>query len=133
MARDAAITKFQATRALLVLGVLVSLCVSDNVGPRLLPLPSSPELTSAPGLFDLGQAASPTSSHGRNTGSRVVSASQSRAGAERLSPQAAALAPKFELAAPSAPYSLRREPYPPSAESSAPFSRPKGRAPPRLV
>ena len=128
-------TKFQAARALLVLGVLVSLCVSDNVGPRLLPLPSSPELASAPGLLDMGQAASPTPSHGRTTGARVemVSASQSRAGAERQSPHAAAHAPKFELSVPSAPYSLRRELHPPFAESSAPFSRPKGRAPPRLV
>jgi hypothetical protein len=135
MARDAIMTKFQATRALLVLGVLVSLCVSDNVGPRLLPLPSSPELASVMGLFELGRAASPTPSHGRTTGARVemVTAPQSRAGAESKSPHAAAHAPKFELAVPSAPYSLRRELYPPSAESSAPFSRPKGRAPPRLV
>jgi hypothetical protein len=135
MARDAATTKFQAARVLLILGVLASLCVSDNVGPRLLPLPLTAGLASAPAPSDWGQAASPTPSHGRTTGARVemVSATQSRAGAERQSPQAAAQAPKFELAAPLVLPSLRRELYPPSAESSPPFSRPKGRAPPSLV
>ncbi len=135
MARDAATTKFQAARVLLILGVLASLCVSDNVGPRLLPLPLTAELASVPVPSGRGQAASPTPSHGRTTGTRVemVTAPQSRAGAERQSPQAAAYAPKFELATPLVLPSLRRELYPPSAESSTPFSRPRGRAPPSLV
>lgn len=122
-------------RAVRVVGVLVSLCVSDNVGPRLLPLPVTPEFASAPVLSDQGQAASRTPSHGGTVGSRVemVSASQSRAGAERQSPHAAAHTPEFKLAIPSAPHSLRRELYPSLAESSVPFSRPKGRAPPRPV
>jgi len=130
-------TKLRAARVLLILGVLVSLCVSDNVGPRLLPLPlsSAPELASSPRLSDRGRAASHTPSQGRTGDARVemVSAPQGRAGAERQSPHGAAHAPKFELAVPSAPYSPRRGLYPPSAESSARFSRPKGRAPPRLV
>jgi len=135
MARDAATTKFQAARVLLILGVLASLCVSDNVGPRLLPLPLAPELASSPVSSDPGQSASRTPSHGGIIGARVemVSASQSRAGAERQSPHAAAHTPEFKLAIPSAPHSLRRELYPSLAESSAPFSRPKGRAPPRPV
>ena len=128
-------TRLPAARVLLILGVLVSLCVSDNVGPRLLPLPLAPELASAPVSSDRGQAASRTPSHGGTIGARVemVSASQSRAGAERQSPHAAAHTPKFELAIPSAAHALRRKLYPPLAESSAPFSRPKGRAPPRLA
>ena len=128
-------TKSQAARILLILGVLLSLCVSDNVGPRLLPLPPAPESVSAPLPSDRGQAASRAPSHGRTSSARVemVSAPQSRAGAERQSPHAAAHTPKLELAIPSAQHSLRRELYPPLAESSAPFSRPKGRAPPRLV
>ena len=128
-------TKFRAARILLILGVLVSLCVSDNVGPRLLPLPLIPELASATKPSDLGRNASPTPSHGRTVGARVemVSPTQSRAGAERGAPQIAAPAPKFGLAIPSALCSLRWEIYSPSTESSAPFSRPKGRAPPRLV
>jgi hypothetical protein len=122
-------------RALVVFCALLSLCVSDNVGPRLLPLPHGPGLAPTPAPFDPGQAAAPGPSHGRTEGRRVemVSAPQSRAGAERQTTQSAALAPKFELAAAPAPRSLRRELYPPSGQNSAPFSHPKGRAPPRLV
>jgi hypothetical protein len=128
-------TRFPAARVLLILGVLASLCISDNVGPRLLPLPLTPELASALVPSDRGLAASRTPSHGVTTGARVemVSAPQSRAGAERQSPHAAAHTPEFELAIPSAPHSLRQAIYPTFTESSAPFSRPKGRAPPRLV
>ena len=135
MASDAAITKLSAARILIILGALVSLCVSDNVGPRLLPLPTVSEPASTLGPYERGQAASRTPSHGRSHGARVemVSAPQSRSGAERQSPHAASHALKFELAVPPASPSPRRELYQPSAESSAPFSRPKGRAPPRLV
>ena len=135
MARDTAMTKFRAARVLLILGALASLCVSDNVGPRLLPLPLAPELASATVSSDLGQSASRTPSHGGTIGARVemVSAPQSRAGAERQSSQAAAHAQKFDPAIPPAQHSLGPELYPLCAESSAPFSRPKGRAPPRLV
>jgi hypothetical protein len=128
-------TKLPAARVLLILGALVVLCVSDTVGPRLLPLPFTAELAPTPVPSDRGQAASRTTSHGETTGARVeiVSAPQSRAGAERQWPHAAAHASKFEYAAPRAPRSPGREPDSPLAESSAPFSRPKGRAPPRLA
>ncbi|HEU4596511.1 MAG TPA: hypothetical protein VFS10_15350 [Pyrinomonadaceae bacterium] len=128
-------TRFPATRVLLILGALLSLCVSDNVGPRLLPLPPSPELAPAPGLFERGQTASRTTPHGGTEGARVemASATQNRAGAERQSPQAAARAPKFEIVIPSTPRLLRWEDHPPFAERSTPFSRPEGRAPPRTV
>lgn len=126
-------TRLPAARVLLILGALASLCVSDNVGPRLLPLPQVSELALTVRPSGRGPVASHTPSHSRTSGVRVemVSAPQSRVGAERQSPHAAA--PKFELAVPPAPRSLRRELYPPSNELSAPFARPKGRAPPRLV
>ena len=135
MAGDAAMTGLTAARVFIILGVLVSLCVSDNVGPRLLPLPSVSELASAPRAFDSGEAASRAPARGKTKGARVemVTAPQSRTGAERQSPDAAARSLKFELAVPPAPRFLRPELYPPSAESSTPFARPKGRAPPRLV
>ncbi|HEY9284762.1 MAG TPA: hypothetical protein VIP46_15000 [Pyrinomonadaceae bacterium] len=122
-------------RALVVVGALLVLCVSDNVGPRLLPLPPLPELVSTPKPADQRRVASRAPSQSRTTGARVeiVSAPQGRAASERQSPQAAAHAPKFALAAPLAPTSPSLEPYQPSGERSAPFSRPKGRAPPRLV
>jgi hypothetical protein len=129
-------TKQAAARILIILGALVSLCVSDNVGPRLLPLPLPvSELASVPGAFDQRLAASGAPAQDKPEGARVemLTAPQSRAGAHRQSSQAAALPPKFALAVPTAPRPLRWEVHPPSAESSAPFSRPKGRAPPRLV
>ena len=134
MAKDAARTRLTAARVFIILGVLVSLCVSDNVGPRLLPLPSISERVPTPRALDQGEAASRAPARARIDGARVemVTAPQSRAGAERQSPQAAG-APKFELAVPPAPRSQRRGLYPLSAELSAPFARPKGRAPPRLV
>jgi hypothetical protein len=122
-------------RALLIIGAVISLCVSDNVGPRLLPLPAVTEQASEADPSGRGRAASRAPSRHRTEGGRVemVSATQSRAGDARQSPQAAPHAPRFELATPPAPRSSGREPYPPSDQSSAPFSRPKGRAPPRLV
>jgi hypothetical protein len=128
-------TKLTAARVLITLGALVSLCVSDNVGSRLLPLPPVSELASAPQAFDQRLAASGAPAHGRTEGARVemVTAPQNRSGAQRQSSQEAAQSPKFGLAAPTAPCPLWWEVYPPSAESSAPFARPKGRAPPRLV
>ncbi len=72
-------TKLTAARVLIILGVLVSLCVSDNVGPRLLPLPSISELASAPQAFDPGEAASRAPARGKTEGARVemVTAPQS--------------------------------------------------------
>jgi len=128
-------TRALSPHALIILCALLSLCVSDNVGPRLLPIPALPELASASVGSDLGHSTSRAPSRGWTGGARVemVSAPQNRAGAGRQSPQAVANAPKFDLAVPTAPRPLRRDIYPPSAETSAPFSRPKGRAPPRLV
>ena len=128
-------TRALSLRALVVFCALLSLCVSDNVGPRLLPLPHGPEAATTPGRFEQGQSASPAPSHGRTEGRRVemTSAPQSRAAAERHSTQVAAHAPQFDLASPPAGLLSRPELSPPSGESSAPFSRPKGRAPPRHV
>jgi hypothetical protein len=128
-------TSTLSLRALIIFCALLSLCVSDNVGPRLLPLPPVSELASASVWPDRGHSTSRAPSHSRPGGARVdmVSAPQSRAGAGSQSPQEAANTPKFELIAPTAPRRLKREVHPPSAECSAPFARPLGRAPPRLV
>jgi hypothetical protein len=128
-------TKLRATRVLLILCALGSLCVSDNVGPRLLPLPQSHEVVSLPLPSDRASATSHTPTQDRTDDTRVemAPAPQNRVGAGRHSSQAAVHTPRFELVAPDARYSLGREIYQPFAESSAPFSRPKGRAPPRLA
>jgi hypothetical protein len=114
--------------ALLVFCALFSLCVSDNVGPRLLPLP---DLSST-----RGQAEQRTPADGGTGRARVemVSAPQNRSGAERQSPQAAPHAPPCKPEAPPTPRRSRRpELDAPAAESSAPFSRPESRGPPRLA
>src|SRR3712207_3412089 len=123
MARETAMTEFPATRMLIIIGVLVALCVSDNVGPRLLPLPPVTGLACVPAGSGRGQAPSPAPAQGGTERAHVemISAPQSQAGAERQSPRAAANAPKFVLAAPSAHHSPRRGLYPPLGESSAPF------------
>jgi hypothetical protein len=43
-------------RALLIIGALISLCLSDTVGPRLLPLPVSEVVTTAAVEGPLGQS-----------------------------------------------------------------------------
>lgn len=135
VARDAAMTNFTATRVLLILCALVSLCVSDNVGPRLLPLPPAAEAVSLPLPSDGTPATSPTPSQRETDDARVemAPAPQSRVGAGRHSSQGAAHTLKFELDAPPARPLPGWEDYQHSAESTAPLSRPKGRAPPQPV
>ena len=134
MTKGTATTRALTRRALLIFGALVSLCVSENVGPRLLPLPASPEVA-AQGASDPGQTISRASSKGKSAGARVqiVSNPQSRAGVERHASVTATRAEKFDLAPPPNPAVLRRGLHPTVPESTAPFSRPKGRAPPRLA
>ncbi|HLL75993.1 MAG TPA: hypothetical protein VK421_12115 [Pyrinomonadaceae bacterium] len=123
------------SRALLVAGVLLSLCASDNVGPRLLPLPVSAETAAASRQLDQGGTASRAPSRDKAFGARVemASAQQSRAGAGRQLTHASAAASKPVLPSTLPAHLLRGEPYSPIRESSANFSRPRGRAPPRLA
>jgi hypothetical protein len=119
-------------RALLVLGVLLSLCASDNVGPRLLPLPVSAESAAAARQLDQGESAARAPSRGRAFRARVemAQAPKSRAGAGRQLTHAAAT-PKLGLTKPPAARHPRGGPYSPVGESSADYSRPGGRAPPQ--
>jgi hypothetical protein len=135
MAMGASMIKTSGARLLIILGVLLSLCVSDNVGPRLLPLPLTPELVSAPTASDHDQATSHTPAHDRTETGRIemVSPAQSRLGAGQQPSQVAANTPRFELTLPSFHRSLRHGLYSPCTVSSALLLRPEGRAPPRLV
>jgi hypothetical protein len=120
-------------RAFLVVGALVSLCLSDNVGPRLLPLPDLSEFGSeahAPGSVS---NASGEPSRGRLLSARVeMAAPQNRAGAERHPPLTAALAAKVGLVTPHAAPLPARSLLQPVTEPT-PFSRPEGRGPPGLI
>lgn len=135
MARRSDKTAKRKARALFILGVLLSLCASDNVGPRLLPLPAPPESAAAARHLDHGEAASRAPARGRASGARVEMAStpKSRAGAGRQLTPAVANTPRVGLPSPLVAGLLRGEPYSPVRESYANVWRPRGRAPPQLA
>lgn len=121
-------------RAVLIVGASALLCISDGVGPRLLPLPALVETASPTPAHERGDAASRTPSRVRTT-TRVemVPAPQARAAAERQPQQAAAHTPKFILPLPRLAQSRGQDFRTHARESSAHFSRPQGRAPPRRL
>ena len=122
-------------RALLVLGVLLSLCASDNVGPRLLPLPVPAESAAAGRQISQDETASRAPSRDAALRARVemAPAPKGRAGAGRQLTQAAANAPSLSLPSPSAALLLRGELYSPVREIPANASLFRGRAPPHLA
>ncbi len=120
-------------RVVFIVGVLALLCVSDGVGPRLLPVPTLAEPASLTPERDRGFAASRTPSRGRAaTRVEMVPAPQAQAAAARQQQQAAHT-PKFIFHLPHSARSWGQDLRPHSRESSAHFSRPQGRAPPRRL
>lgn len=118
-------------RAVVVVGTLLVLCVSDGVGPRLLPLPTLARAASSAPETESGQAAPREVSRGA-TAARVamINAPQIQAAKERPQQQAAAHTPETTLR----PQTLTTAPSlsPPLVhESAGLFSRPRDRAPPR--
>lgn len=124
-------------RALLIIGALISLCLSDTVGPRLLPLPVSELITTAPvdGPPGPEPAASrnPPSSKGLGPRVDIAATSQNRAGANHQHVQAASHTPQGVLQAPARIILDTLNNYQPLYSLTAQVSRPPGRAPPRLV
>jgi hypothetical protein len=124
-------------RALLIIGALISLCLSDTVGPRLLPLPVSELVTTASAEGQPGPelAASRTPSPTKGSSPRVEMAvtAHSRAGADHKQVQAAAHNPHSVLEAPADIILDTLNAYQPLYSLAAQVSRPPGRAPPRLV
>jgi len=122
-------------RALLVLGVLVSLCASDGVGPRLLPLPAAVDSIATARQIDQREAASRAPSRDQPLRARVemASAPKGRAGAGRQLTHATANSHGLSLPSPNAARPLCGELYPHVRESSAKASPFRGRAPPRLA
>jgi hypothetical protein len=121
-------------RALLIVIALVSLCVSDNIGPRLLPLPVSPEFSTAATQGSQDDA-SPLPASGESTCFRVPIIAQihKRGSLQPEPPPPATHAPGH---APAQPVNARTSSQRPSASllvTSVPVSRPSGRAPPSLV
>ena len=123
-------------RGILIICALVSLCLSDGVGPRLMPLPV-PE--AAPASAELRQvndpAASSVPSPAKGSSPRVVmaAAAQNRAGSPDQQVQTAIHAPQGMFEAPAVVSLKVHGDYGPLLSFSAPVSRPPGRGPPRLV
>ena len=123
-------------RALLIIGALVSLCLSDGVGPRLMPLPVSDAATaSAEAQQGIDPAASRAPSPKKGSGPRIEMAAtaQNRAGARHQQAPTATHAPQGMLEAPAVIILKVRGAYGPLLSFTAPVSRPPGRGPPRLV
>jgi hypothetical protein len=123
-------------RALLVLGALVSLCLSDGVGPRLMPLPVSEVVAASAGAQQGNEpAASRTPSPIKVSSPWVEMAvtSQNRAGARHQQVQTAARDLQGMFEAPAVIILKVPGAYGPLFSFIVPVSRPPGRAPPRLI
>lgn len=124
-------------RALLIIGALVSLCVSDGVGPRLMPLPV-PEITAAsdgePRGADIEASRAPAPS--KDSSRWVVMAAvgqNNRAGARHERAQSATHAPQRAFEAPAGIVLVIVDARGPLFPITPRAARPPGRAPPRLV
>ncbi len=120
-------------RALVIFCALLSLCVSDTVGPRLLPLPGAVSVSAAVWQAVEGDDVTPAPWHGDSAAVRVAMAPPARkqAGAEHQPLHATAAHAAEGLVTPPADASA----FIPTAYSSVPASpaavtRPPGRAPP---
>lgn len=124
-----------ATRVLITLGALLSLCLSDTVGPRLLPLPAADEYAAtARHVFgDAGVA--PAHPRGEPETVRVAMAQPARrqAGAEQSPLHVAAHASERLVKPPVAAPTSFQTACPLGAATSAAPTRPPGRAPPPSV
>lgn len=135
MPRGATSLRFMRLRALIILGALVSLCVSNNVGPRLLPLPSPSENAAAAGQVSLNTTASRLPSQDGTNAVRVAIAAPAnkRAGADTSPQPLAGAAPQGGLVTPRIADDSARFVYSPHLINSRSVSRPRGRAPPLSV
>lgn len=123
-------------RGLLIISALVSLCLSDGVGPRFMPLPASEVVTAlAEGYQGPEDTASRIPSHTKGANPRIEMAAtaQNRAGDRYRQVQPATHAPQGMFEAPEVIISDIPGAYGPLYSLTAFASRPRGRAPPLLV
>lgn len=122
-------------RALVIFCALLSLCVSDTVGPRLLPLPEAAARPAAALRAAEGADVTPAPSHGDTAFVREAMAAPAR---KQAGSQGHALHVTADLAErlvrpPAEIPSLTRTTRTPAPRSSAATTRPPGRAPPPSV
>lgn len=120
-------------RAFLVVGALFCLCLSDSVGPRLLPLPNlsgALNLSSSP---NDGSSASRTPNSGKeiNPHIEMLASSQYRVRDRHYHVQLATHAPQDPLQPQCLTLARVPEVYVPLEFNAGSFSIPAGRAPPR--
>jgi len=123
-------------RALLILGALVSLCLSDSVGPRLMPLPVSEVVAASAGAKlcdEFAASRAPSSTKGLITRMEMAATAQNRASARHQQMQTATHAAQGMFEAPAVSILKIHGAYAPLFSFATPVLRPPGRAPPRLV
>lgn len=135
MASGADRTRALSLRALVIFCALLSLCVSDTVGPRLLPLPATMESAAADRQAVEGADVTPAPSRGGTAAVREVMAPPARkqAGAERHTLHVTTAVAEGLVKPPAEVPSSPRATYSPAPQSSAAVTRPPGRAPPLTV
>lgn len=124
------------SRAILVVGALLCLCVSDSAGPRLLPLPAPcVPLAFSAFLPNSGACASRTPSPNRepNTYLQMVASSHYRARDRHHQVQAATHAPESSYQLQPSNLATTPETYAPLNFRTTSLSIPTGRAPPRFA
>ncbi len=128
-------TRFLSNRAILVVGALICLCLSDSAGPRLLPLPASTLIAVNPFTLDsnLWTSRAPDPSSELNTHIEMVSGSQYRTRDRHHHVQPALHAPQISLQLHPTNLGGASESYAPLKSNSAALLIPPGRAPPRFA
>lgn len=120
-------------RAILVVGVLLCLCASDSVGPRLLPLPAQdPAQVKNVSSADEHSVSRLPASKKSGAYSKIVAPSGTRSRAQHTQVDTATHAPAVSTVASATP--IANAPYELTAIglTSGSLSNPAGRAPPRL-
>jgi len=128
------ISRLYDLRAFLIVAALISLCVSNNVGPSFLPLPDVTNRVTERPREKTGDKASRTPSPAESDSYRVpmMGQTQKRA-AKEPQPQPLAMTEQAGLVTPNEERIADGQDFPFSCFTSPLVSLPPGRAPPRLV
>lgn len=123
-------------RAILVIGALLCLCVSDSAGPRLVPLPAL-SLVFPVSAFSLETGPSalqtPTPSREPSAYLQMVAGSQYRPRDYHHHSQLSTHTPQAFCQLQPSNLATTPETYAPLSFKTAPLSKPTGRAPPRFA
>jgi hypothetical protein len=133
MALQPIISRFFDLRALLVIAALISLCVSNNVGPSFLPLPVVTDCVAENSQENQRDSASLPPSPAESDSFRVPMVAQTqKRGDKEPQPQPLAAILKGGFVFPNHARVATEFSYPIPLITSASVSQPPGRAPPHL-